>query len=404
MTNFPIKPALERISPSLKAYLQEVNTPLPFIDVHTHIFNYKDVPKGFLGMRLPISSRRFLGYMAFVLHNLKPRTDRDQMSGYAYFIETLKNRTSERIFKRMIEKYYDNSSDFSKLYGILTMDMDLAIKGNTKRSIWKQLELIANLKKYKFPSFLPFANIDPTRGLEAEVLFRKAFEKNKGWDYFGLKVYPSLGYLPSHPTLLKMIKVCEKNNIPVLSHCSSALTKNTNRRLRKVPGVFVRDNKEHVQGPHDFKTGASLLIWRKARRDYRNFFNRPHNWIPVLEKFPNLKLNLAHFGGNIAWEGYCEANDKSKWVETIIELMHQYPNVYADFSFTMSYEKYSIALRKLMEKDPVVRSRVLFGSDYTLVITKGNYKQNLERFKQIMGPELIRQMAVINPNKHFFNL
>ena len=403
MENFTIKPTLDRISPALKAYLLDPNVPLPFIDVHTHVFNYKDVPKGFLGMRLPISSRRFLGVVAHLLHRLKPNTNRDRLSGYAYLIETIKNRSSERIFKRMVEKYYGNKHDLSILFGILTMDMDLAIKGKTKRTIWNQLALIATLKKEKFPSFLPFVNIDPTRKIEAEKLFKQSFSTEDGWDYFGLKVYPSLGYLPTHPTLLKMITKCVENDIPVLTHCSSALTKNTSRKIKNLPGIFVRNNGEYIHGPHTFKTGASLLIWKRAKRDYGNFFNRPHNWIPVLKKHPTLKLNLAHFGGNEAWENYHNGKENN-WVKTIVQMMHDYPNVYADFSFTMSYSKYSHGLKKLMAKDDVVRSRVLFGSDYSLVISQGDYAKKLEEFKKILGPELMHQMAVINTNKHLFNL
>jgi predicted TIM-barrel fold metal-dependent hydrolase len=381
---------LDRVHPKMKQLLLEKK---PFIDIHTHVFNYMDVPSKFIGIRLPMGSR-FIGWMSRLLHSIKGG-DRDKLSRYAYFLETMKSRSSEAIFRRMYKSYYQEYPE--AIYGVLTMDMDIGIDGRANRSIWTQLGVVAQLREQYPTRVLPYACIDPRRNDEAIELFQTAFDFDKHLKYFGVKVYPSLGYLPSHPQMMKMYEVCAMKNIPVLTHCSSGSTHGSDRKLNDVKGVFATYEGENKPGPHQFKAAR----FRK-KRDYRNFFNRPHHWIPVLEKYPKLRLNIAHFGGDEAWELFVTGKDKTNWVQTVIDLVKKYENVYADFSYTMYSEKYSKKLRSMMEADPELADKVLFGSDYYMLVIEDKYDKILARFKGDMGPELMHKIAVENPHRHLF--
>lgn len=402
---------INQLNPELQEKL--TNGYPPFIDIHTHIFNYKDIPDYYLGFRLPIS-RRFLGFVGFFLHNLIFWTKKDYLSRAAYLIKVLKKKNSSDIFDSMKKTYY-SEYDNSILFGVLTMDMLKGIDGTQDtRTLRDQLFLISKLAK-KNNNIISFAAIDPTRNAEALRIFEEVFSINDNdsdLNYVGLKVYPSLGYLPTHPILMKMFEVCEAKQIPVLSHCSSALTRNSNDSIKNIPGIFINDISLEGEVPKDFKTGGSH---KQCEKDYRDYFNRPHHWLKVLETFPNLRLNLAHFGGNKAWEDFIDKNEsidiqtipenkKKPWVATIIYLLKKYPNVYADFSYTFVEEKFSIRLKELMLNDTELTNKILFGSDYSMVVIEGDYKKKLNNFKSIMQPNLINQMARNNNLKYLFNL
>lgn len=396
MSNFEIDKSLifdtplERIPKVLK---EQIDIKKPFIDCHTHVFNHNDVPTGYLGIRLPVG-RHFLGLLANILHKWKKNTDRDKMSRYAYFLTTMKSRSSEGIFRRMINKYY--SEHQNAVFVVLTMDMDPAIKGQSNRSIWTQLAIIAILREQYPTKVLPFVCIDPRRDNALEI-FQDAFDKNKHLRYFGLKVYPSLGFLPSHPNLMKMYEVCEEKNIPILTHCSSGSTHGSKRKL-DVEGIFVDNDNNWKEGPHRFK--AKFL---RKKKSYRDYFNRPQHWAPVLDRFKKLNLNIAHFAGDHSWKNYLTRKD-NKWIVTIIEFMDSYENVYADFSYTMYSQKHTLKLKEMMQENSKLASRVLFGSDYYMVIIEGNYGEMLERFKNDLGEDFMHQIAVVNPNRHLFGI
>ncbi len=362
----------------------------PFIDIHTHIFTLNDVPSKFLGIRIPMS-RRFIGGLSGVINKFSGKKNRDDMKGIDYFLTTMKDRSSNAIYRRMNKVYYlDKHPD--AIYGILTMDMTQGIDGGSHNSIWTQFSTVAMIRNLNPDKIIPFACIDPRRD-KAMDLFEQMFNSKMPYKYFGLKVYPSLGYLPTHPTLMKMLEVCAAKGIPVLTHCSSGSTHGSLKRKDNVPGTFVNDKGEHIQNA-DFKT---RVLHRKD--DYRDFFNRPQNWEPVLEKFPNLKLNIAHFGGDVAWEDYLNGKN-TKWIDTILGFIDKYDNVYADFSYTLYSQRYSKALKKMMAKNEKLASRTLFGSDYYMLVIEDNYKTIFERFKKDMGPEVMKRIAVDNNREY----
>lgn len=383
LKNRLINQPLERVPFAMKSRIESV-ADLHF-DVHCHFFTLYSVPDHFLGIRIPLT-RRFLDFLKKNLHRLWPCSDEDALSNLAYFIEIGENNSESEIAAKLFEYYPETT-----ICCPLLMDMRQAIKGEQRISYEQQMEAMITLRD-AFPNrLLPFVCIDPNNEKALE-LFIRAFSGSA--PFFGLKIYPSLGYLPSHPLLLDLFAVCEEKRIPVTAHCYDATVRPSRLRLTNIKGTRVRFHKP---------TEAPRKKWFFTKRQIAAFFNHPKNWAPVLKMFPGLKLNLAHFGGPeelIKWQ----EGQRSVWVGYVLNLMEKYAGVYTDLSFTLAENRIFDHLRKKMEDNRLLRERVLFGSDYYMVVTKGHFRMIYSDFATAMGDDLMQQITRINPRKFLFGV
>ena len=202
-----------RVSPGLKQRLQKKDI---FFDVHTHIFTSKDVPDGFLGIRIPFN-QRFLKFLEHRLHKIFRKSDTDKLSNLAYFIEFFRSKSSEETAAKLMGYYPIKNFVFCPLM----MDMGQGINGKMTRDYDSQIEKMKEIRN-KYPNnILPFFAADPNNPKMYQN-FLKVFSSEKEYNFFGVKIYPSLGYLPSHPDLMKIYNICEENKIPITAHCSGA--------------------------------------------------------------------------------------------------------------------------------------------------------------------------------------
>ena len=110
--------------------------------------------------------------------------------------------------------------------------------------------------------------------------------------------------------------------------------------------------------------------------DYRFDFSNPNRMLPVLEKYPNLTVIGAHFGGWSVWE---EATEK----------LCKYPNFYVDCSSTF----YAMSPEKGKELIMAYGTdRVLFGTDYPM----WEVETELARFMEIDLTEKEREDILHN--------
>lgn len=212
--------------------------------------------------------------------------------------------------------------------------------------------------------FYPFAGINPRlhsmRFLEnfLETYINTSHRMHHPHDIplkpcYGIKIYPPLGFCPwpdDRETLEKhryLYSFCEKNRIPIITHCDD-------------------------QG---FRGVSAELAWK---------YTDPATWRTVLENYPSLIIDFAHFGKQYAFSGRNNISSMaqrlrrqpdSPWFSSLIRLMTEFENVYADLSFSgCTDEFYTELLNYLSGLDGKTReriiSRILFGSDFSVNLLK----------------------------------
>ena len=212
--------------------------------------------------------------------------------------------------------------------------------------------------------FYPFIGIDPKlhTGEFMENLFDRYLNLSHKFHKpheipikpcYGVKVYPPLGFKPwpnDKETLEKhrwLYSFCERNRIPIITHSDD-------------------------QG---FRGTGAEEAW--ANTD-------PAAWRTVLENYPSLIIDVAHFGKQYAIatrsnvqsiSARLRKHPDSPWFYSIISLMMDFENVYADVSFSgCSDDFYTELLNYLKDQDEAKReriiSRILFGSDFSVNLFK----------------------------------
>ncbi len=364
----------------------------PAFDMHCHIFNKDYVPDRFLRIKLPMKDW-FLGGAEWFLHRIIGSRDTDKLSSLAYFLDIIAEKEMENIALRVLG-YYENHALFGPDTVICPLMMDFqprtgdGIKGKTKKDFPRQIDEIKALTD-KYPGrILPFLAIDPRRPRVLEDIFLPAFESSC---FGGVKLYPSLGYLPSHPVLLNMYEICEEKNIPVTVHCGTGSVRSSRAHLRNIPGL--RYDRNNPEAPAEMGEESRWLLSKAAFAEY---FNHPDRWRPVMERFPRLRLNLAHFGSTLQWEKFLKGKSNT-WPSRIIDLIYRYPHVYTDISYNICASAQYAPLRELLLRNPRLRERVLYGSDYFMVVKEGHFRTMLAEFTTAMGEELMTQLNRRNP-------
>jgi len=378
---------MDRVPIEMKALLNSNEKVL--FDVHTHVFNQFDVPDMFLGLRFDINKPMvdILSLLVGVA-DLLPFV---KLADLGRLVKRLRS-SEEKLFKSALEVY--QSFGYEPIFNVLMMDMR-AIENQKKtdlRTFEEQRDALIQLRD-KYPNrILPFLALDPEQNDNLEEHFIKAFTEQ---NFYGVKIYPSLGYWPSHPRLMDIFKICEEKNIPVTSHCSSGKTRSSSQKIEikgweMKNGTPVKVNKVENFPDHKPET-------------YRLYFNGPEKWEPVLHHYPNLRLNIAHFGGEHEWKCMVK-NGSSTWIDTIEKILinPEYPNVYADFSFTLSYNKYNKILKKWMETKPHIKNQVLNGTDYFLTATEKPLKKIVKKYIKQLGYVNINQLGNINAQRFLF--
>ena len=184
-----------------------------------------------------------------------------------------------------------------------------------------------------------------------------------------MKLYPALGYHPGHEVLAPIYHICEKCNIPITVHCGGESVSSFENRIET--NVF----------------GEPFVVDQGSRKLNARKLNEPSNWFDVMEKFKNLKVNLAHFGGSSAWvESSAEPH---KRIKDILSLMEQYDGIYSDFSFNLNdQEATRIFSNRFRSKEPEfdkIKSRTMFGTDYWVVVPQSNLISDQYYFLEMLS-------------------
>ena len=160
----------------------------------------------------------------------------------------------------------------------------------------------------------PFFAVDPRRPGVIEAILDGQYVTRKPGGFYGIKLYPRLGYHPMAGRLPELYSYCAKNDIPITTHCST----------------------------------GGFPPWKTENGEFCN----PENYRSALELNPGLRIDIAHWGyGSYQWSG------------TILNLMRTYTNVYSDLSCYTGQDDL-INFKIPIWAYPLARQRTMYGSDF----------------------------------------
>lgn len=236
---------------------------------------------------------------------------------------------------------------------------------------YKEIELSPGYLKHmhdleklseKYPDkVFPFLAVDPRRiGILKLIKMKVKVDGNNGI-FKGIKLYPPLGYLPTHPNLRPIFAYCAEKKIPITLHCSEGGMQNYEDKN------YVRSwvgNNNHWE---DFK-GLNI--------DKSYYYTHPEKWLPVLKEFPDLIINFAHFGGSEQFK-----NGDTSWMNSIIDMMNKYLNVYSDIAY-FPEDGLAEQLQDIIDKNKILEERLMFGTDYVMMEDIG-MKEYFDNFSRL---------------------
>ena len=211
-------------------------------------------------------------------------------------------------------------------------------------------ELLALQRKHPDRVY-PFLAVDPRRPNTVSFLEQGRTPEgapfiSKTGPFYGVKVYPPLGYYPDHDELKAVYRFCLAHDLPVTAHCQMVSFYNP-------------------FSPEDYRLLADPIYWARLLQQ---------------EDYANLRLNLAHFGGEDSVLAYAEDphHPDAAWTRTIVALLH-YPNVYTDTS-SMTKPGVAEALLKIITREPHVGHKLLFGTDYVMCMLHEHIEGELTKY------------------------
>ena len=269
------------------------------------------------------------------------------------------------------------------LFCPILVDLEMGLGDRAKTTIAEQVELQEKISRLSMIGPLdtdsdarvhPLAGFDPRRELRARIAedietpletVRRAVER---YGCIGVKLYPPMGWRPIGNTasfdmtaaeaarlnaiLREFYGWCEAEHVPIIAHCNAS-------------------NFAHPA----YQTYAS-----------------PDHWVQVLREFPNLRLNLGHFGGARAVE------NKDGWPWKIARATSAYPHLYADVGNHRIYDDrittpYFDMLAAMFADatTTAVSKRIMFGSDWYMLAIHPRHEEFLDsyrrRYADRFGPE-----------------
>lgn len=337
------------------------------IDNHCHIFNYDCIATELTGRFTKNIDLNPIKKILRYFHNWFD--DNDPLDRLREFITLCKMSNTRETAEALLKESKFKGQNIQLVFTLLMMDTEYAVKDHSDAS-QLPIKTFAKQKKemtdvvLKHPGrFLPFIAADPRR-IEANKKKEKerkkkindphgikyitnALEKQGFW---GVKIYPPLGYFPNDPRLHPLYEYCKDNGIPITTHC--------------LHGGFFSDKRVPKNKDQKKKPKKNKYYWAMAN---------PKHWKPVLDKYPNLKLNLAHFGGDIFGKKMLFFKDKhqikieKEWREIIEGYLEQYDNVYADLAYIEAMFKEPVPYFRRLKRYSVnnkIWNKILYGTDW----------------------------------------
>jgi predicted TIM-barrel fold metal-dependent hydrolase len=387
-----------------------------FTNCHTHIFNIRCAPNGFAGIKI---AKRFSRApwlprgIAFALRRVLPGR-RDKLEKLANFLKIGISKRQSDVFKALASHYRSDDR-----FVVLTMDMHHMGAGPSEIDFMSQIFQVRELKLEQRERMIPFLGVDPRRlrGKELRDFVAKYIER---YGFGGIKLYTPLGFYPFDPGLDDLYAYAQDMQIPIMSHCSQGgiyfqneviteeqIRPNDLDGKKAIRYRMDENGNLHEAGFHDYISMAPDLkyflgIRRGKNRRNKKFslnFSNPINYINVLEKYPRLKLCLAHFGGDGQIEEYLDSPTDDNWHLVVRRLMRRYEHVYSDVSYALWNKKAWYPIRETIN-DEEIGSKVLFGTDYYMTLQEKGEGRLVRDFRRSLTQKEFEKISIENPQSY----
>jgi predicted TIM-barrel fold metal-dependent hydrolase len=305
---------------------------------------------------------------------------------YAEIVATSYGLDQADVFAK-VQAFYPEGTRFV----VLPMDMTMMNAASVEEGIDEQYRKLAELRD-RFPgTIIPFAAVDPRHPAIVETT-TKLIEQ----DHFkGLKLYPPTGYHPFDRRIWDLYAYAGEHGLPVLTHWSRP----SSVQYRGEPTPDMRIDRVNE--------GATFA---QPRFELLTVFTDPDAYLPLLERYPRLRVSLAHFGGAGDWRNFIERPGQTgsdpatrSWLSKILALISSgsYPNLWTDIAYTLFDNDDCVYMLKDLLADETVARRVLFGSDFYVVENAPLEERSRSiRIRAILGEDLFTQIARTNPDRY----
>jgi uncharacterized protein len=352
---------------------------------HVHTFTHKDSPDRFLPWPVVALANISWFRKAFIWLARLADSKYGRIRRYAQILETSYTRDQAGVFE-IVRGFYPEGTRFV----VLPMDMTLMNAGNVEQSIDDQHEELRELaaRDENKDILIPFAAVDPRHG---PSVVDKTIDLIENQGFAGIKLYPPTGYHPYDRILHPLYEWAEEKGVPVLTHCSRPA--DVQYRGEPTPEMRI----DPVNGGVLTQDTYHLL----------ELFTDPDAYIRIMQRWPGLRLNLAHFGGAGDWAMYIERQrggtaDRSQWswLSKILEMIRsgEYPNLWTDIAYTVFADDEYVYLLKVLLGDEQILAKTLFGSDFYVVENAElEERQRSVRIRAVLGEDVFRRIAEDNP-------
>lgn len=265
---------------------------------------------------------------------------------------------------------------------------------DSERNFAEQIEMILECKKALKDKVFPFFVIDPRRKGIFEMFLRHVVEEK---NFKGVKIYCPNGYTPTDPMLFGkeegdecVYSICERLEIPIIAHCSRGGFV-TYQQAIKVSGHIMDKDLQNIVPVHDFVLEFEHDLDQMSEKihEVSERINHPRLWELVMERYPNLKLDLAHWGG-----------ESAEWRSLITEMLRKYPNLYTDLACTEE-KFFNEQVSELTDPSKeFLLEKVLYGSDYhILMLFSDSIDSYLKMFLNKLSKEDWDRISITNPKR-----
>ena len=428
--------------------MQEINTQDKiYYNCHAHCFTIDHVPNHFVKglvwfpflfpirwiknkhvirrLIIFLNRIRFVDFIAFFAPDFRKSYNR--ILAFAEFFNKPKNQ--QEIIDQLMGFYPPDTR-----FVLLMMDMEYMDAGKPIKNFESQLNELASIKndsQYRNKIY-PFVFADPRRPAIINHV-KEAIEKHS---FSGIKIYPALGYFPFDKGLKDVYKYALEKNLPITTHCIRG-------------AVYYRGSKKKAfDNATHHPIALTQPLFGKKGMDFTMNFTHPLNYkclmdVNILKNywgqdapdFKNLKMCIGHFGGEDEWDKYLNdlwapqytsnnlqngpldisqpwfditkkgvvVTKAYSWFSVVCEMMLEFPNMYADISYTLSDDRIFPLLKLILSSNypnyERIRDRILFGTDFFVVSKAGADRDMSIKLREYLGDTLFELIACKNPSK-----